>query len=309
MKRKQTILRSVAIGLLAIGMMSLTDRCHEVEDPSPWEDTSISTSEYYDDDDDTTDTPTEETPTTVEITVNGTIVDWDDGNMTGQLQLTEDSAGVPAAGDSMRALISALQSKSAKADKTGWETGDQIGISGGGGINVCYEYQNGGFAPATGVAPISVVPGTLLTAYYPYQTEASPSVSLPGNDNNISQYLYASSAAVDASGNVSFEFEHCMSRIDVTVSELTDEGAQVSIKGFAEGSFSLTSGTIELKPITETNIMEQNVQLGSNTATFYLLPQTLTDQFTVTVNSNDLTNSSLLLQQNYYYTLEFIMAK
>lgn len=284
MKRKQTILRSAAIGLLTIGMITSLVKCEETDispqDPLPSPSSSVSVSAP--DDDDTTDTPTEETPATVEITVNGTIANWGDGgNISGQLEFTEDSIEGSTEGESLVALFDALQSKSAKADKTGWETGDQIVISDGGYTSVPYKWNGTSFEPATGVDPISVAPGTRLTASY---------FNSGGSDN-----LWAR-ADVQTDGTVTFNFRHVMSKVDVIFP--VDSGSIRLENLYLNGKLNHTTG--EVTPILNIFQDSEDVPLpqGSNTVTFYLPPQTLTSEFTVVGSAPGLT-ATWTLKENF----------
>ena len=145
-----------------------------------------------------------------------------------------------------------------------WESGDEIGISGASGTNVCHltKEGDGRFTVKTLGEEIYFQDDeeVVFTAYYPWNSlgeEAAVEADLRMQARQKSfDFLWAQSAGKKASPRVKFSFTHRMAKVALTVrpgdgvsyEEL--KAAVLSLEGFRhKGSFNISDGKIAVENV------------------------------------------------------------
>lgn len=141
-----------------------------------------------------------------------------------------------------------------------WEATDQIGISGKSGevtyTNVCHvtESGDGNFKPTAEPIYFQTTDDVTFTAYYPWNdlTEGATTIAADTRkqaDQKSFDFLFASAVGSKANHNVAFNFNHCMTKLVLTlkpgagVSYEEVKAAKVTLANFLqEGAFNVTSG-------------------------------------------------------------------
>ncbi len=156
------------------------------------------------------------------------------------------------------------------------------------------------FTPATAGDYIYYPPVKDIDVYaiYPYDKDAdfeNYTINVTSqNDHTLIDLMYAKETSVAKSANaVAMTFDHMLSQIEVTLKAATNGGftdtelaaVSVTVSGTKlEGNFSAKSGDVVSIPDTEADIALTTV---SNVATFMVIPQTATPEFTITVSGVD----------------------
>lgn len=174
-----------------------------------------------------------------------------------------------------------------------WEAGDEIGISGSGHVNVCYNTitGNGLFAVKAPGEPIYFQSDDAVTfaAYHPWKALAGTSTAISVNTRNQSllksfDFLWAQASGRKSQPAVSFNFVHKMTKLsfiikpgaDVSYDEL--KRADLSFRGIRhDGTFDINSGTTSVSGSSESWSFTDFVRLDDTqralTVSMIFLPQ------------------------------------
>lgn len=141
-----------------------------------------------------------------------------------------------------------------RASGISWEANDQIGVSGGTYSNVLYTYNNA-FSTST---PIKVASETSFTAYYPYSENAGEvsfkvvdTQGSPVKQSTIDFMFAGAQTATKDKPEVTFNFNHKMSQLTLTVEDKTGElgSAKVNLSLMnapVDGTFNTTTGEVTM---------------------------------------------------------------
>ncbi len=172
---------------------------------------------------------------------------------------TEDTAPEAVAGKLSPEFTAAIGDSQTRAFNRQWETGDEIGISGGGYTNVCHLTKDGDgrftVKKPGGEIYFQSEDEVTFTSYYPWNgNEGESSVVVAdtwaqGHQKSF-DFLWAQASGKKASPEVAFMFAHRMTKLALTVRRGNgvsyDEvkTARLSLVGFRhKGSFDVRDGS------------------------------------------------------------------
>lgn len=195
---------------------------------------------------------------------------------------------------------------------TSWESNDEIGVScaSANHENILYFTSDGTPNFAT-EAPVYVLGGGTYTytAYYPYLETVSasnPEISF----TTPQDFMWASADVTRENPNATFQFQHKMSKISITISGNGGEGTgKIHLQNvYTDGKFNTLTG--EVTSPSTLGTLTSDFTFGTPTA-FILTPvQNLTEKISVLVEYNgkayggEILLTSLDVNTEYQYTID-----